>query len=130
MEIEKDKRLPVGCSTWNQFAGHIPNQDFLQANVEQEPFPFVWSDLVIEESPGVPTHETFEIDSLTLKMRCFDELKEVLPGELELQEFMSKALMCSYTSAGSRNGPDRDPYEDPLYKFLCDLAKVLYPKRY
>jgi hypothetical protein len=92
---ETDIRLPEGFSSWFAVAEKTMNQDFynhriLSGDVDAQIPVFFDSDIVKlkqeyqDTTTGAIGIEYFESDLLTLKVRAFDELNEIIPDAEEL----------------------------------------------
>ena len=96
MEIEKELRLPNGIKSWWDLLQRIPDQDEI-ALMHRPP----------DSRIGITTYqrqydphsfqvpELFEADVLTLKVRGFDELKEIIPGRKELMNMYHEVRYLS-----------------------------------
>ena len=112
---EKDIRLPEGFSSWFALAEKTMNQDqynFEAMNAPAQAPVFLNNDSrVYQKTRSQETGaviEYFESDVLTIKIRAFDELNEIIPdleGLIEMRTFMSRHLYFLDASANLEDMP-------------------------
>jgi len=121
MEIQKDLRLPTGFTSWLQIAKHVDSHDVLTGGLSTAP-PHLSVTRVLYGNPSSPAPiETAEYDVLSLKMRAFDELNEIIPNQDAL-----RSMIYELSSGLSRSA--QDPSNFKAIKFL-EILLQLYSLR-
>ena len=112
--LNKDSRLPEGYDSWTQIAKDLPNQDRLIRVTEKR----------ISFTPDVFCEEIFEADRDTLKIRAFDEIREVIPSIEDMEQMYHHAHYQDSYDWVSGSGTS------PLSDFVTKIAILFYPERF
>lgn len=127
-EIEKNLRLPVWAGSWLQVAQKLEHQDFYSMPGNQDdPVLIVPTKNIqvqskmIDLTGEVPVMEFFHGDSVTVKMRAFDELYEILPKEDQIHKMYHDVLFYL-----TKNKVGGNPEEHPIMIFLEKLINLYH----
>lgn len=124
----KDIRLPEGFDSWTQLAKNVMSQDEINFNDNKQVFYRVvsLSPFLADSKPDdMPNHERFECDVLTLKLRAFDELKDIIPDAEELQQAMHEIFYAMH-----QGGNTHSLQESKAIKLLDSILKLVGGERY
>ncbi len=120
--VAVDMRLPTGFKSWAQLAKNVANQDdlnlrndniLIRCNKQYQSIP------VEEYTESHMTNEAFECDVLTLKIRAFDELKDILPDYESLLNMKRDIRMLKYHA-------HQDPNQETGMEKLIEKLLKLY----
>ena len=124
----KDIRLPEGFDSWTQLAKNVMSQDEINMNDNKAKFYQVvtLSPFLADSKPDdMPNHERFECDVLTLKLRAFDELKDIIPDAEELQQAKHEIFYAMH-----QGGNPHSLQENKAIKLLDSILKLVGGERY
>ena len=121
----KDVRLPYGFDSWTQLVKDIVTQDEINFNNNKGKFyhTVIVSPELKDCKPyavDIADHESFECDVLTLKLRAFDELKEIIPNAEELRN--AKYELYNFMSQGVI---PQELNENKAIKLIDNMLKLL-----
>lgn len=117
---ERDIRLPEGYSSWTQLSKFIMSQDEINVSRNSDVFYSVCNAPNWESNNHeVLVHENFRCDVLTLKVRAFDELNEILPDVEDLLDAKNQMMYLLHQSIGFSDIKDNKALT--LIQSLIDL---------
>lgn len=117
-----DMRLPKGYKSWTELAKNVANQDdlnlrndnlLIKINRQYQSIP------VEDYTESHTVSEAFECDVLTLKIRAFDELKDIVPDHQSLLRLRDEIMMLKYST-------HQDPNQETEIEILINKLLKLY----